>query len=414
MHKIIEWASKNKEIINSYITKKDYKTLLNEYHKTSGYSTYKASKAFKCSRRAFVRYLTGERKVPMYIVNMMLQEMQIDIVENQNFVNDTNKIDNAVEHIEFDNNGNFIWYGKNNEILFNTLFAYRTLKFNETRFQAACKLNISEDVLYEYECGKRRIVHADIQKIMDVYELEIDKLFPGLVSYDGRKTFLPLKPVSLLEIDDKTYDLYEEGLYVTDEDDTVSMETWTSFPIQRYDNTGKPLLKYMPDELSIDEYANSDELIFIKDDLESFYEKDITGIKLPPNYLPLFGIFQERKATRDHIRYKKIAIKMFLKNNYTVSLLTNAKTIIFDSHDYVFSDSPWYSMLQEVDYFKKGKLTFIGDRIPQNQCIVWPDNQYIRLIELYMAKYPYKYYEEPAPGNCNGIYDNWTKYEYVD
>jgi len=58
MHKIIEWASKNKEIINSYITKKDYKTLLNEYHKTSGYSTYKASKAFKCSRRAFVRYLT--------------------------------------------------------------------------------------------------------------------------------------------------------------------------------------------------------------------------------------------------------------------------------------------------------------------------------------------------------------------
>ena len=66
---------------------------------------------------------------------------------------------------------------------------------------------------------------------MDVYELEIDKLFPGLVSYDGRKTFLPLKPVSLLEIDDKTYDLYEEGLYVTDEDDTVSMETWTSFPI---------------------------------------------------------------------------------------------------------------------------------------------------------------------------------------
>ena len=81
MQKIVDWAKKNKEKIMGYVKNKDYTRLLNVYCEAAGYSSNKAAAVFKCSRRAFVRYLSGERLVPMYIVKIMLQEMQIYNIE---------------------------------------------------------------------------------------------------------------------------------------------------------------------------------------------------------------------------------------------------------------------------------------------------------------------------------------------
>lgn len=454
MQKIIDWTKKNEVKIKEYIKNRGYIQLLNEYYVAAGYSSNKAAAIFKCSRRAFVRYLSGERQVPMYIVKMMLQEMQISDVEttqeyepgetdsgnpcekkenkkepeleaeiecNQKIYNKEagtgqNDCKNEGSYnpiAEKDAEGRFIWYGKQeNDVLFNAIYAYRTLRFHQTRFQAACELNIQEDVLYEYESGKRKITYTDIQKILTVYHLTLEELFPSLVSYDGRKTFLPLKPVYDLTIDGKTYGLAEEELYITDVDDVVSVSMWPSFPMQRYDSTGKPLVKYMPDELTVDEYINSEELIFMKEDMEHSYKKDVHGMKLPPNYLPLFGLEKKKSKRAKYEGYDKILSEMKLSlDGYTVTFLSKTRRITFDLESYIFSDSPWYAMLQDVDYFKCGELTFIGDEIPQNQCIVWPDGQYIRIIELYIEKYPQKHYVYPSSYRPNGRYDNWTIYD---
>ena len=56
-------------------------------------------------------------------------------------------------------------------------------------------------------------------------------------------------------------------------------------------------------------------------------------------------------------------------------------------------------------------LKFIGEKIPENECIVWPDGQYVRILELYIAKYPYQYKYLKHAFVCNGPYLNWTIYE---
>lgn len=86
------------------------------------------------------------------------------------------------------------------------------------------------------------------------------------------------------------------------------------------------------------------------------------------------------------------------------------KIVTFDLNDYVFADSPWYNMLQDKEYFLKGKIQYIGDQIPKHQCIVWPDGQYIRFIELYMNKYKYRYFAYKYGRIINAEYDMWTDY----
>lgn len=415
MQKMIIWASQNKDKITSYIQNKEYTKLLNDYHVATGYSINRAAAVFKCSRRALLRYLSGERMVPMNIVNIMLKEMNFsdtDIkmnVSDDIVANTTNKEKDA-EIVSADDSSAFVWYGHENKIMFNDLYAYRTLKFHQSLFEAACTLNINETLLSEYENGKRRITYTDIQKILNGYNLKIEGLFPSLVSYDGRKTFLPLKPVMVLKIEGNEYDLVNGDLYIASDEDIIN--EWPTFPVQRYDDTGKPLLKYMPDELTIDEYINSSELMFLKDDLRNYYTKNIDGLKLPPNYRPLFGLAKKKSESAKYIGYKRIVTNMELyPNEYSVSFRSGTRRISFDLSSYVFSDSPWYAMLHDKEYFMQGKLCFVGNQIPQNQCIVWPDRQYIRIIELYLEKKPYGYFAYPAAYGCCGPYDNWTLYE---
>ena len=409
MYKIINWAKQNEDKIGEYIKRRDYTKLLNEYHAASGYSVNKAAAMFKCSRRAFVRYLSGERQVPMYIVKSMLKEMQLNVKTwTDSLVLHKNATDFSMEK---DAEGRFVWYGKSeNGILFNSLYAYRTIKYEQTRFQAACELNITEDMLYEYESGKRKITYTDIQKIMDVYNLKLEELFPSLVSYDGRKTFLPLRPITELKISGNNYDVGEGELYINDENDVVSINTWPSFPIQRYDENGRPLLKYMPGELTVDEYINTDELVFMKDEIGEYYEKDLNGMKLPPNYLPFLGLARKKSSKAKYYGYHYIMTNVTINDDYTVTVKCNKQKNTFDLSQYVFSDSPWYGMLQDKEYFHRAKVTFVGERAAQNQCLIWPDGQYIRFIELYLPKYPYNYYAYPYGYHSNSKYDNWTIY----
>lgn len=415
MQKIIVWAKKSKIEIAQYIQKRQYTKLLNEYCKIAGYSTTKTAAVFKCSRRAMQRYLSGERMVPMYIVNQIMNEMGTTkeeiccAVEAEKDTGEKCDLDCKIEG-EFDSDGMFVWYGNAKKILFNILYAYRTLIKKQSRFQAACELDILESTLYEYECGKRKIQQADIIKILNGYNMRLEELFPSLVSYDGRKTFLPLNPVMSLNLDGKDYDLLEDKLYVADDGGIV--DSWPVFPIQRYDADGRPLLKYMPDELTIDEYANSDELIFIKDDF-TYYEKDIDGLKLPPNYLPFFGkdIVKNKQKNSQAGRHVKFVTQPEFLPDYKISLKSTTRKTTFSLQDYVFSNSPWYAMLRDEEYFQKGELKFIGEKIPENECIVWPDGQYVRILELYIAKYPYQYKYLKHAFVCNGPYLNWTIYE---
>lgn len=87
----------------------------------------------------------------------------------------------------------------------------------------------------------------------------------------------------------------------------------------------------------------------------------------------------------------------------------------FDLKNYVFSDSAWYALLRDPKYFEQGRLTYIGEATPYNQSIVWPDNQYVRLVELFIdrkrtrgKKYWFSAIE--AGFVANGRYDQWVKY----
>lgn len=390
---LYNWGKINKTNIEAYVQNKDYKGLLNEYYTMSGMSLTQLAKSFQCSRRALGRYLSGERQVPFAIVKIMLQSVEVEAKSAD---------DNS------DDNGMFVWYG-GKDTLFNIMRAYRVLHFKWNQFDAACNLNIPIEKLFEYESGKRKIPITDLHKIMEVYGLKLEELFPALVSYDGRKTFLPLKPVSIFEIDGVKYNLFEDKipLYVNPENEELLL--WPSFPIMRYDKDGTALLNYMPKELTIDEYVNTDDLIFLKEDLETYYEYDFEEKKLPPVYKHLLEETSDKKCTRQ-IYDRKVYGITFL-DDYKVKLDVSPKTITFDLRDYVFSDSVWYSMLQDETYFNQGKLQYVGDEIYQNLCIVWPDRQYVRIIELYSDKYPSKYLAQKRAITSNTIYENWTLYK---
>ena len=177
----------------------------------------------------------------------------------------------------------------------------------------------------------------------------------------------------------------------------------------RYDKDGTALLNYMPKELTIDEYVNTDDLIFLKEDLETYYEYDFEEKKLPPVYKHLLEETSDKGYTRK--LYERKVYKITFLDDYKVKLDISPKTITFDLRDYVFSDSIRYSMLQDETYFNQGKLQYVGDEIYQNLCIVWPDGQYVRIIELYSDKYPSKYLAQKRAITSNTIYENWTLYK---
>lgn len=398
LNQIKTWKENNYNNILECLENKRYTNLFVEFCRATNLSSVKLAAYFKCSRKSLNRYLSGKRQVPFGIINIMLKEMDIDI----------KNISKPEENIEFNENGTFLWYGKEN-ILFNTLFAYRTKKMNWTRFQAACKLDINEETLKQYENGKKRISSSDIMKILEIYDIKLNELFPALVSYDGDKTFIPLCPLIDLTIEGKTYDLVEKELYCNSNDTEILY--WPHFPIPRYDSTGKLLFNCVEDELTLDEYMNTEVLVFEKED-STFYEPELSDKKLPPVYEHILNIGKIKKKKKSYKGYHYIASNCNFLNGHKVELQIKTRKNTFDLSDYVNSDSIWYSMLRNPEYFVKGRLGYIGENIPENQCIVWPDGQYVRIIELYIDKYPLRNFTyEASYGSYGGKYNNWTVYE---
>ena len=336
--------------------------------------------------------MSGQRQVPFSIIKIMLNTLGINAA-----INDTN----------IDDNSYMVWRG-GPDTLFNLMFAYRILQMKWNKFEAACNLNIPIEKISDYECGLRKMPVSDIKKILEVYGLKIEELFPELVSYDGRRTFLPLRPVSEFSIDGTKYDiLYDEKpLYMSPQKEELLI--WPSFPIMRYNCDGTPLLNYMPNELTIDEYINTSDLIFLKKDYETYFEYDFSGKKLPPSYRHLLEKSKKSYSVKIHT---KVISDIIFTDDYNVILQVGSKNNTFDLHDYVFSDSIWYSMLQDITYFWQGKLKYIGHQIFQNLSIVWPDGQYVRIIELYLDKYPNQHLTNKTGIGGNEFYDNWTDYE---
>lgn len=399
MNELQKWKENNEKEIVSLLDAKQYTKLLNEYCKKSGLSQVKLAKQFNCSRKALMRYQTGIRNVPMGIVSTMIRRLNLEYTRK----NRKENVDNNTE----DDDKAIIWPWKEG-ILFNILFLYRKA-YNLSLFEAACKLDIQEETLRLYEHGEKKISLPDIEKILRGYGIKIDGLLPELISYDGGKTYLPLKKPFHFVINGMKFDIEGVKFYQRVADEWYY--DWHKWPMTRYDSTGKPLLNYMPDELTVDEYINTDELAYIKDDLENYYEKDLTGLKLPPNYKYLLEKPEKKEGVK-YSGYRYTVDNIELTNDYQVKayVLPQGRTVAFDLTEYVFSDSPWYNMLQDKEYFFKGNFQYIGEQMPENQCIVWPDGQYIRFIELYMDKYKYRYFAYKFGTAGNDGYDVWTSY----
>lgn len=391
---------RNKTAAQHAAENKEYRKLLIIYSKDTGNSVTRLSKIFNCSRRAMNRYMSGDRQVPMKIIDKVLSEYGIERSCRRK---------ESLE--EFNESGAFIWYG-NGEILFNTLYLYRKNHLLVTRFEAACKLNIQEQVLLEYEHGLRKITHTDTVKILNCFSLTLPELFPSLISYDGGISYLPLRVIDTVEVAGENYNFFaDDAPYVTSKDEPVN--TWASFPVVRYGPEGEPGMNYTPSELTMDEYFNTCELFFEDTEEE---KPNLDGKKLPPTYIHMQKVGQT-KPKEWYSEYKNVYSKVEFLDDYKIKLrkLGYGASPSFDLKNYVFSDSAWYALLRDPEYFKQGRLTYIGETTPYNQSIVWPDNQYVRLVELFIdrnrtreKKYWFSAIE--AGFVANGRYDQWVKY----
>lgn len=234
----------------------------------------------------------------------------------------------------------------------------------------------------------------------------------GILRENRTGRLLGLAPVfdhnlSLFAQDDET----DYAPYVTSKDEPVN--TWASFPVVRYGPEGEPGMNYTPSELTMDEYFNTCELFF-EDAKEE--KPNLDGKKLPPTYTHMQKVGQT-KPKEWYSEYKNVYSKVEFLDDYKIKLrkLGYGASPSFDLKNYVFSDSAWYALLRDPKYFEQGRLTYIGEATPYNQSIVWPDNQYVRLVELFIdrkrtrgKKYWFSAIE--AGFVANGRYDQWVKY----
>lgn len=134
-------------------------------------------------------------------------------------------------------------------------------------------------------------------------------------------------------------------------------------------------------------------------------------LTLPPSYEHLqrctSKVFRsDRSCEHFNVHVRNI---QFI-DDYCIQILSDSEAETFSLEDYIFSDSKWYNLLQDKEYFKQGKLVMIGEPCCINQCIIWPDKQFVRIIELYKDKYPQKSYEIEYAEVSNKMYERWVDY----
>lgn len=255
--------NKNMESIIDYVVSGDFNGLLHYFARKEceNLSITEISNGLKCSRRAVRRYLNNERALPFNILKRLLSIMEIDQELLYAKMSDQNKT-YCSQYIPNTINGKIIWQ-REEKTLVNTLYIFRTQILQISFFQMAYKLEISPEKLSEYESGKVQIYRNDVQKILEALGIGLVELFPQLCSYDGDVSYLPLRASIIVENKD-----WDEFYINIDDEPLCLFQTW---PINRYDSCGQPISNTMPNELSVNEYCNTDELFFLKDNYE-FWE----------------------------------------------------------------------------------------------------------------------------------------------
>ena len=56
---------------------------------------------------------------------------------------------------------------------------------------------------------------------------------------------------------------------------------------------------------------------------------------------------------------------------------------------YIESNSIWFGLLKQKDYFTHARLIFADEADTNTQFIIWPDGQYIRIIDIPLDINPY-------------------------
>lgn len=402
MNKIQYWASNHQDIIRGYIDSKKYNDLLKMFEKESGLSQVKLAATLRCDRKSIRRYLNDERQVPMGLVSLLLKTLGIDYREIAE--------EKKEEAQDLDKDGSLIWYG-GSEILLNTLYWHRIKSWKQSRFELACELNVNEETLAEYERGRKRIPYSVIQTILAKHQLKLTELFPTICSYDGGKTYMQLDIQYEQQFGKERVDIFVDEYYVGPNKEWFpSLPDW---PAWRYDNFLKPMIKYMPNELTMDEYFNTDSLYFVNlqqdrkpNEKDEFYESPtFAGKKLPPSYKHIQDFYEQKDFSKEIVQFDLKIKSITLLPNYELKIISGTRCNTFDLKDYVFSDSTWYQMLKNETYFIQGILENGDD--PSNACVRWPDGQYIRIVELYIDKYPYRHYRHAKTMTGK----NWLVYE---
>lgn len=248
----------DQELIIDYIVSGDFNGLLCFYQYHCGNITIsEIAKNIMCSRRAVRRYLSHERSLPFDIAKRLLNIMEIDLELLFDKMSDQNNT-YCSQYIPDTKRKMIIWQG-DEKTLVNTLYIFRTQILQISFFQMAYRLGISPEKLSQYEKGTVSIYQNDVQRILEMLGIELTELFPQLCSYDG-VSYLPLR-ASIAVADKDWYEFYTS----IDDEPLCLFQAW---PINRYDIYGQTVSNTMPNELSVDEYYNTDELFFLKDGYE--------------------------------------------------------------------------------------------------------------------------------------------------
>lgn len=395
-------------IFLSYIKEARFVDLLLYCLKTA--SKNGLSKKIGCSHHSLNRYINGQRMVPICLIKNLVKAYHIDEKQLFEYMNDDSStycsayIPNTID-------GKIIWYGGDNDII-NSLFAIRTFINPMSFFQLSYLTEINPERLARYECGKKMIPPTDVERILNGLSISLTELFPQLCSYDGNQTFVPLGNTSLKISNNKFWtDCYIDDMARFGE--IITIQNW---PINRYDCLGKIISNAMPNELTMDEYYNTDDIFFYNFTDNSFFDGPSFDYKtLPPNYYRYQLLFLDQTKEPFEKIIKKTPFHAasnleIVEPNIIKIIWDNDTTTILNIESYVNSASKWYQELNNFEYLNKAMLYTINPDESDTQVILWPNGQYLRIDEIPLDIDPYHTCFEFCGLGCTGKIVNWMKW----
>ena len=309
-----------------------------------------------------------------------------------------------------DGNLCLIWRGEK-DTLHNTFYMYRRIR--EMSIETAAELlDVDPVQLMKLECGLIQIDKNIRYKIITGLKIPFESLFPELNSYDGNQTFIR-SVAKYVYINGKKYDPLQ--FYCPpDRDLFIDSLEW---PIAKYDYfSGELMGKYMPNDLTVDEYYSIPDLFLYDYDNDKEFEYKHPEVILPRNYEIIKAYYFGNGITED-IYNRKMDNPIKLDYIKTVEVFNwnqlriyfkNGYSIVIKTEQYAKTDSVWYVMLRKKKYLEQYKIEFIGGYEPENQYLVWPDGQIICIVEHFYKWYKYFEPSFSSHGKC-GMFITYSK-----